>query len=79
MQMKRQPPKNIIIVGGGTAGWMAANWLAHYWRNQECKITLIESPEVGIIGKEPGDLEVRIDGPVYFTEYFHEELVAVNN
>ena len=54
MQMKRQPPKNIIIVGGGTAGWMAANWLAHYWRNQECKITLIESPEVGIIGVGEG-------------------------
>lgn len=54
MTVKREAPKKIIIVGGGTAGWMAANWLSHYWRDQECSITLVESTEIGIIGVGEG-------------------------
>ena len=38
--MNKQP-KSILIVGGGTAGWMTANSLLHAWPN--CQITLIES------------------------------------
>jgi len=38
---------NIIIVGGGSAGWMTAAYLAN---NTDCKITLIESETVPIIG-----------------------------
>jgi len=47
-------PQRITIVGGGTAGWMAANLLAHHWREQPIDITLVESPDIGIIGVGEG-------------------------
>ncbi len=39
---------NIVIVGGGTAGWMAALMAAK--RHPNHKITVIDSTEIGIIG-----------------------------
>jgi tryptophan halogenase len=47
--MKARPTKNIIIAGGGTAGWMAAAALAKLI-GQEINITLIESDEIGTVG-----------------------------
>jgi tryptophan 6-halogenase len=52
--MPFKKPVNIVILGGGTAGWMAANLLAHRWRNSGVRITLVESPDVGIIGVGEG-------------------------
>jgi tryptophan 6-halogenase len=40
------------IMGGGTAGWMAACLLAKQWPQH--KVTLVESPDVGIIGVGEG-------------------------
>lgn len=48
------PPRSIIILGGGTAGWMAANLLQKRWGGQGSRVTLIESPEIGIIGVGEG-------------------------
>ncbi len=42
--------KSILIVGGGTAGWMSAAYLSRFMAGSDCTITLLESPEVGTIG-----------------------------
>jgi tryptophan halogenase len=42
--------RSIAIVGGGTAGWMAASLLAQVLRGTGCAITLVESPDIGIVG-----------------------------
>ena len=39
--------KNILIVGGGSAGWMTASYLAV---QTDANITLVESPNIPIIG-----------------------------
>jgi tryptophan halogenase len=43
---------NIVIVGGGTAGWLSALYLNSKFKNS--KITLIESNEIGILGAGEG-------------------------
>lgn len=47
-------PLHIVIVGGGTAGWMAANLMAQCWGAGRARITVVESPEIGIIGVGEG-------------------------
>ncbi|MBO9489327.1 tryptophan 7-halogenase [Endozoicomonas sp. G2_1] len=47
-------PFKIAILGGGTAGWMAANLFAHKWRHRSVEINLVESPDIGIIGVGEG-------------------------
>ncbi|MBU6267694.1 MAG: tryptophan 7-halogenase [Sphingomonadales bacterium] len=48
------PPLRLAIVGGGTAGWMAANLLAQRWADRGVHILLVESPDIGIIGVGEG-------------------------
>ncbi len=42
--------RDILVVGGGTAGWMAAATLARLLPKGQAKVRLIESEEIGIIG-----------------------------
>jgi tryptophan halogenase len=44
--------KNVIIVGGGTAGWMTALFIQKFFPN--VNITLIESDKIGILGAGEG-------------------------
>ena len=49
-----EPPKSVIILGGGTAGWMTASLLNHRWADCGTRISLIESKDIGIIGVGEG-------------------------
>lgn len=49
-----QMPRKVLIVGGGTAGWMCAALMHHAWHALGVKITLVESDAIGIIGVGEG-------------------------
>jgi tryptophan halogenase len=52
-----QPVRHIVIVGGGTAGWLTAGVIAAKHRARmgaEFSVTLVESPNTPIIGVGEG-------------------------
>ncbi|WP_044558418.1 tryptophan halogenase family protein [Azospirillum sp. B4] len=40
----------LVIVGGGTAGWMAAAFLSSLFPARQLTLTVVESAEIGIVG-----------------------------
>jgi tryptophan halogenase len=42
--------ERLVIVGGGTAGWMAAIYLNRHLRRLNCQVVLVESPTIGSVG-----------------------------
>jgi tryptophan halogenase len=50
MESTSVPARSVVIIGGGTAGWMTAASLAHRLGRLGADITLVESSAVGTIG-----------------------------
>ena len=50
MDTPHRPLKKICVVGGGTAGWIAAALMAEHFKGLQCEIELVESDEIGTIG-----------------------------
>lgn len=52
-------PENIIIIGGGTAGWLTALYVNYLYPNSSIK--LIESDKIGILGAGEGSVPILVD------------------
>ena len=44
-----RPISKIVIVGGGTSGWLSASMLCHHFKPELCQVQLIESEDIGTI------------------------------
>ena len=54
MSPDQQIRKRVVILGGGTAGWIAASAMIDSWANKGIEVTLIESPAIGTVGVGEG-------------------------
>ena len=45
-----KPIRNVIVVGGGTSGWMAAAVLSKSLASHNISVTVVESSEIGTVG-----------------------------
>ena len=54
MDRDGKPALRVVVLGGGTAGWMAASLMAKRWADRAVDIAVLESPDIGIIGVGEG-------------------------
>lgn len=69
--------RNIVIVGGGTAGWLTALYMKKIF-DRDANISLIESEEIGIVGVGEGSTP-NLPGMLYFLGINFRDFVAKTN
>ena len=52
--LSEQAPPHVIVLGGGSAGWITACLLHHRWADRGGRVTVVESSQIGIIGVGEG-------------------------
>lgn len=52
--MTAPSPPHVVVLGGGSAGWITACLLHKEWGERGGKVTVVESPAIGIIGVGEG-------------------------
>lgn len=52
--MSQAKPPKVVVLGGGSAGWITACLLHKEWGPRGGSVTVVESPEIGIIGVGEG-------------------------
>ena len=50
MNTTQDPIEKIVIVGGGTSGWITAATIGNTFKNTNLQIELVESEDIGVIG-----------------------------
>lgn len=48
--MQAKPIEKVVIIGGGTAGWMAATYIARRLSHLRLSITVVDSAAIGTVG-----------------------------
>ncbi len=48
--MTHPETQRVVILGGGTAGWMAAACLSKIYGRDRLSVTLVESADIGTVG-----------------------------
>ncbi len=64
MSLESNNIKSVVILGGGTSGWMAAAALGKIFVGRDCSITLVESDQIGTVGVG----EATIPAILYFNK-----------
>ncbi|MDT0507658.1 tryptophan halogenase family protein [Novosphingobium sp. MMS21-SN21R] len=52
--MTQGAPPHVVVLGGGSAGWITACLIHQEWGARGGKVTVVESPDIGIIGVGEG-------------------------
>ncbi|GAA4035319.1 tryptophan halogenase family protein [Parerythrobacter jejuensis] len=52
--MSETKAPDVVVLGGGSAGWITACLLHQQWAEKGGSVTVVESPEIGIIGVGEG-------------------------